>query len=346
MCGGRVIDDMVMRADDGGVHSSDHHIWFLATSGMQALDLVGPFEVFNAANEVADRMGIAGRRYASSIVSPAGPGVLSESGLILTAEALPDPASLRGTLVLPGGSGTRRHAVSNPDLVAWVAAAASASSRVATVCTGAFLAGAAGLLDGKRAATHWAWTDDLRKVAPAAEIDADAIWVRDDPVWSSAGVTAGIDLALAIVEADLGAAVAQTVARWFVVFLRRPGGQSQFSTPIWSDPAETEPVRAAQNQIHANPSGDLRLEQLATEVGLSARHLARRFQAEIGVTPARYVENVRVELARQLLEDTSVGLDAVARQAGLGTAESLRRCFQRRLGVSPSAYRQRFAAAS
>ncbi|MEO0495527.1 MAG: GlxA family transcriptional regulator [Actinomycetota bacterium] len=320
--------------------SGVHPIWFAAARGIQALDLVGPFEVFNAANDVADRFGVDGRRYRLHVVGAVGGEIMTESPLRLAGDPLPPAADVSGTVVIPGGNGAREPG--NDDLVEWLRAVGPRVERIATVCTGTFLAARAGLLDGKRATTHWARSDDLTAEHPSIDLQPDAIWVRDDPVWSSAGVTSGIDLALAMVEADLGAFVAQTVARWFVVFLRRPGGQSQFSAPVWAGTAETEPVRVAQDAIHADVTADLRLDTLAGRVGMSSRHLARRFEAELGVTPARYVENVRMQAAQRLLEETSSGVDVVAAESGLGTSESLRRCFQRRLGVSPTDYRNRF----
>ena len=318
-----------------------HTIWFLAVPGLQALDLVGPHEVFHAANEVADHLGTAGRRYQLRVVGPTGGPLATESPLRLLAEPLPPAEMVTGTIVVPGGRGARSIAADRATST-WLRAAGARAERIATVCTGAFPAAAAGLLDSRRVATHWAWADRLARRHPSIEVDADAIWVRDDPIWSSAGVTSGVDLALAMVEADLGPAVAQTVARWLVVFLRRPGGQSQFAGPVWSGAAESEPVRQAQDTIHRDPAADLRLDTLANQVGLSSRHLARRFEAEIGMTPARYVETVRLETAQRLLEETTSGVEMIAARSGLGTAESLRRCFQRRLGISPTDYRQRF----
>ncbi|MEM7143189.1 MAG: GlxA family transcriptional regulator [Actinomycetota bacterium] len=317
-----------------------HTIWFVVTDRIQALDLVGPHEVFNAANEAADALGIGGRRYRTEIVGAVDGEIQTESPLRLAGRTLPAPTEINGTLLIPGGEGVRLSA--DERIVDWLRDAGPHAERIATVCTGTFPAARAGLLDGKRITTHWAHAATLADAHPAITVDPEAIWVRDDPVWSSAGVTSGIDLALAIVEADLGSHVAQTVARWFVVFLRRPGGQSQFAGPVWSGAAETEPVRAAQDAIHHDPTADLRLDTLADRVGLSSRHLARRFEAEIGMTPARYVETVRLEAAQRLLEETSSGVDLVAAESGLGSAESLRRCFQRRLGISPTDYRNRF----
>ncbi|MGH9018296.1 MAG: GlxA family transcriptional regulator, partial [Acidimicrobiales bacterium] len=214
--------------------------------------------------------------------------------------------------------------------------------RLATVCTGAFLAAEAGLLDGRRVTTHWAFADQLAADFPSLEVDADPIYIRDGKFWTSAGVTAGIDLALALVQEDLGVEIAQTVARWLVMFLHRPGGQTQFASPVWVPRAERSTVRAVQSLFEAAPGGDHRLPALAAAAAMSVRHFARVFTAEVGETPGRFVERVRLEAARNDLETTDDTLDVVAARCGFGTAETLRRAFQRRLTVSPDAYRRRF----
>jgi transcriptional regulator GlxA family with amidase domain len=226
--------------------------------------------------------------------------------------------------------------------MSWIAAAAPGCRRVATVCTGAFLAAAAGLLDGRRVTTHWASADRLATEFPDLVVDPDPIYIRDGAVWTSAGVTAGIDLALALVEEDHGSEVAQTVARWLVMFLHRPGGQTQFASPVWVPRAERSAVRAVQGLIERTPGDDHRLPVLAAAAAMSVRHFARVFRQEVGETPGRFVERVRLEAARGELETTDATLEAVARRCGFGTAETLRRVFQRRLAVSPDSYRRRF----
>ena len=228
-------------------------------------------------------------------------------------------------------------------LVDAIATMAPRARRVVGVCSGAFLLASAGLLDGRRATTHWARARRLAAEHPAVEVDADPIWVRDGDVWTSAGVTAGIDLALALVEDDHGVDVAETVARWLVVFLRRPGNQSQFAAPVWRRRARHEPVRRAQDLIDADPAGDHRLPVLASRVAMSERHLLRRFSAELGVTPARYVAASRLEAARRQLEDSDETVAAIATRVGFGTAESMRRTFVRQLGTPPDDYRRRFS---
>jgi transcriptional regulator GlxA family with amidase domain len=213
---------------------------------------------------------------------------------------------------------------------------------VATVCTGTFLAAEVGLLDGRRVTTHWASAEQLAADFPALEVDADPIYIRDGKFWTSAGVTAGIDLALALVQDDLGTEVAQTVARWLVMFLHRPGGQTQFASPVWMPRAERSTVRAVQSVVEAAPDGDHRVPALAATAAMSVRHFTRVFMAEVGETPARFVERVRLEAARRDLETTNDTLDVIALRCGLGTAETLRRVFQRRMNVAPDSYRRRF----
>jgi transcriptional regulator GlxA family with amidase domain len=191
--------------------------------------------------------------------------------------------------------------------------------------------------------THWARAEQLAEAHPLAEVDPEPIYVRDGDLWTSAGVTAGIDLALALVEVDHGPELAQTIARWLVMFLRRPGGQSQFAVPVWADAAPAGPVRRAQDLVHAEPGADWTVTTLADRVGMSPRHFSRSFTDQVGEPPGHYVTTVRVEAARRLLEqepDTTTAV--VARRCGFGTAETLRRAFLRRLGVPPEQYRRRF----
>jgi transcriptional regulator GlxA family with amidase domain len=210
------------------------------------------------------------------------------------------------------------------------------------VCTGAFVLAAAGVLDGRRATTHWTWCDRLQEQFPAITVERDPIFVRDGNVTTSAGVTAGIDLALALVEDDLGSEVALQVARTLVVFIQRPGGQSQFSAQLALQSAERGPLRDLLVWIVDNPDADLSVAALAERAGMSSRHLARVFRAELGTTPAQYVETVRVETVRRLLETTDGSLHQLARQTGFGTVETLVRAFQRRIGTTPGEYRRRF----
>jgi transcriptional regulator GlxA family with amidase domain len=312
----------------------------VAFPGLQSLDVVGPYEVFSGATRVPPSRG-AGGGYEVTLVSSGGETVRAESGLVLGTDPLPDPGRSIDTLVLPGGDRAQA-ARGDRALVSWIGAVAPRCRRVATVCTGAFLAAEAGLLDGRRVTTHWASARRLAEEFPALQVDPDPIYIRDGKFWTSAGVTAGIDLALALVEEDLGVEVAQTVARWLVMFLHRPGGQTQFASPVWVPRAERSTVRAVQALVEAAPGADHRLPVLADGAAMSVRHLTRLFVTEVGETPGRFVERVRLEAARRDLETTSDTLDQIATRNGLGTAETLRRVFQRRLGVPPDAYRRRF----
>jgi transcriptional regulator GlxA family with amidase domain len=248
------------------------------------------------------------------------------------------------TLVLSGGPGAEA-AAGDESVLHFIRQTAPRCRRVATVCSGAFLGAAAGLFDGRRVTTHWARAHQLAEAYPAVTVDADPIYIRDGKYWSSAGVTAGIDLSLALVQEDLGVDVAQTVARWLVMFLHRPGGQTQFASPVWVPRAERSTIRAVQSLVEAAPDGDHRLPALAAAAAMSVRHFTRVFTAEVGETPSRFVERTRLEAARRELEETTDTLDLIAARCGLGSAESLRRVFQKHLGVPPDAYRRRFRAA-
>jgi transcriptional regulator GlxA family with amidase domain len=323
---------------------NERHVVIVAFEGVQPLDAVGPHEVFAGARRAAESLGRTGG-YRVTLASPGGGNVRSESGLVLGTTPLPDVGERVDTLVLAGGSGANA-AAADGALIDWVGATAPRCRRVATVCSGAFIGAAAGLLDGRRVTTHWARATELRVAHPALTVDPDPIYIRDGKVWSSAGVTAGIDLSLALVQDDLGVDIAQTIARWLVMFLHRPGGQTQFASPVWVPRAERSTVRAVQDLVEAAPGGDHRLPMLAAAAAMSVRHFTRVFTAEVGETPSRFVERTRVEAARRELETTSDTLDVVAARCGLGSAETLRRVVHRHLGVAPDAYRRRFRTAS
>src|SRR5580698_6335865 len=316
------------------------HVVIVAYPGLQSLDAVGPFEVFAGATRVARSEGRADG-YRLSLVSTEGSPVSAGSGLGLCTVPLPALGEGIDTLVLPGGD-QAQEARRDEVLVSWIRAAAPRCRRVATVCSGAFLAAEAGLLDGRRVTTHWASAERLAEEYPALNVDPDPIYIRDGKFWTSAGVTAGIDLALALVADDVGVDVAQTVARWLVMFLHRPGGQTQFASPVWVPRAERSAVRAVQAVVEAAPGGDHRLPALAAAAGMSVRHFTRVFTAEVGESPGRFVERIRLEAARRDLEESADTLDVVAARCGLGSAETMRRVFQRHLGVAPDAYRRRF----
>jgi transcriptional regulator GlxA family with amidase domain len=309
--------------------------------GVQALDVVGPFDVFAGASLALSAEGKEG--YQPLVASIDGEPVATEAGLTFAAVKLPDPSEPVDTLVLPGGHGVQA-ARQDSRTIDWIVAAAPHARRVVSVCTGAFLAAQAGLLDGCRATTHWAFADQLAREFPAVDVDPDPIFVRSSTsVWTAAGVCAGIDLALALVEDDHGTEVAQTVARYLVLHLRRPGGQTQFAAPVWVARAKREPIRAVQDAIESEPGAAHSIIELARRAAMSPRHFTRVFTDEVGEAPGAYVERVRTEAARRQLEQTDDTVVAIAARCGFGTAETMRRNFIRRIGVSPDHYRKTFA---
>lgn len=284
--------------------------------------------------------------YESLTLSLQGQPLRTSSGLTIVPDGrLDDVPSSIDTLIVPGGEGTRT-AVHDERLLDWIVAASSCARRTASVCTGAFLLAATGLLDGRRATTHWASADALARRSPEVDVDPDPIFIQDGDVWTSAGVTAGMDLALALVEDDHGRELALSIARHLVLFLRRPGNQSQFSATLAAQQPEREPLREVQRSVVEHVSGEHSVEAMAERAHMSPRHFARAFRAETGVTPGRYVERVRLEAARRRLEDTSEPIAAVANACGFGTAETMRRVFLRTLDVGPAEYRRRFQARS
>ncbi|MCA2201819.1 GlxA family transcriptional regulator [Streptomyces sp. SMS_SU21] len=311
-------------------------VLFVLYDAVQSLDVTGPVEVFAGAERHTPGT------YRITTASLDGAPVRTTSGLTLVPDGTLDGASAPHTLVVPGGHGSRRP---DPRLTDWLRRHGPRADRLVSVCTGAALLAAAGLLDGRRATTHWAYSDRLARDHPAVEVDPDPIYVRDGHVATSAGVTAGIDLALALVEEDLGREAALTVARHLVVFLRRPGNQAQFSAQLAAQTARREPLREIQHYVTEHPSADLSVEALAARAALSPRHFARAFHAETGTTPGRYVDRVRLEHARRLLEDTGGSVEEISRAGGYGTPEAMRRAFVRTLGVSPAEYRRRFRPA-
>jgi transcriptional regulator GlxA family with amidase domain len=305
--------------------------------GFQPLDLVGPHEVF------AHASALTGGGYECLIAAPVAGLVRGNSGLPVHADhaASELPPGGVDTLVVTGGAGVDQ-ACADQRLVGWIAAAAADARRVTSVCSGAFLLAAAGVLAGRRVTTHWKREEQLRREHPEVTVDCDPIFIQDGPVWTSAGVTAGMDLALALVEDDHGRDVAHEVAQEMVMFLRRPGSQSQFSVPLWAARPATDPIRAAVTGVNADPGARHGVSELAARAGLSPRHLQRRFTAELGMPPAAYVERVRIEAARRALAQADEPVEAIARRLGFGTAETLRRAFHRHIGVAPSDYRERF----
>lgn len=304
--------------------------------GVQPLDLVGPHDVFTGAALLTDG------GYRVSVVTRDGQTVPTSGSLAFVAEAMLEPKGI-DTLVIPGGEGVDA-ARADPDMMAWLGHAVAASRRVVSVCTGAFLLAQTGLLDGHRATTHWAFAERFAAEFPAVIVDREPIFLRSTPtVWTAAGVTAGIDLALALVEEDHGTEIAQTVARWLVLYLRRPGGQTQFATPVWMPRAKREPIKDVQEEIESEPAAAHSITELARRAAMSPRHFTRVFTDEVGEPPGAYVERVRTEAARRQLEETGDTVAVIAARCGFGTPETMRRTFVRRIGVPPDQYRKTFA---
>jgi transcriptional regulator GlxA family with amidase domain len=318
--------------------------------GVQSLDVTGPLEVFSAAEqllelEAAERGARRDGGYRTLVVSSDGAPVVTSSGLKIVPDAAMGEAPARiDTLLVAGGPGSGRLCRERATLD-WIAAHAGSARRVASVCTGAFVLAAAGLLDGRRATTHWVAAAELARRYPEVLVDPDPIFVRDGSVWTSAGVTAGMDLALALVEEDLDRELALSIARHLVLFLRRPGNQSQFSATLAAQAPRRSALREVQRFAVENLTADLSVQALAERAHMSPRNFARSFAAETGVTPARHVERLRLEAARRRLEDGREPLGTIATGCGFGTPETMRRVFLRTLGVGPAEYRRRFHVA-
>jgi transcriptional regulator GlxA family with amidase domain len=317
-----------------------HRISVIAFDGMQSLDLTGPVEVFRSAT----RLG-AKPAYEIELVTPGGREVTTESGLRLCSDGsvaeLARRRSRVDTLLVVGGDGTRTLMHDEPFLDD-VRRIAQRSARVTSVCSGALVLGAAGLLDGYAATTHWGVCDLLAERCPDVAVHPDRIYVEDRDRWTSAGVTAGIDLALALVEHDHGPELAHDVAAWLVVFVRRPGGQSQFSAQLRTAAVGDRTIAETQRWMADHLDAELSVEALAERSGMAPRTFARTFRRETGTTPAVYVETIRVEAARRLLEDTGLTVATIAATVGMRHAETLHRAFRRRVGTTPDNYRQHF----
>ncbi|MBU9665572.1 GlxA family transcriptional regulator [Burkholderia multivorans] len=319
--------------------SSPRPILILAFPRAQLLDVSGPLQVFASVNELALERGRPAPYAPRIVAADAGP-VETSSGVAVVADSLRSAARGIDTLIVAGGKGV--HAASRDvRLVRWVRRQADRARRVASVCTGAFLLAEAGLLDGRRAVTHWTRCDELAARYPNVRVEADPIFIREGALWTSAGVTAGIDLALALVEEDLGRAVALDVARELVVFLTRPGGQAQFSAMLSMQRTDDR-----FGELHAwiaeHLGADLSVPALAERARMSERSFVRHYRASTGRTPARAVEQIRVEAAQRLLGETGWPVKRIAARCGFGSEETLRRSFVRVLGVSPQEYRERF----
>ncbi len=315
--------------------TTERSIVFLVFDGMKMLDLSGPAEVFAEANR-------GGAHYRLSYVSPSGAPVQTSVGLHLPVSGSVADTQAADTVVVCGGDVLVSRAVPT-DLITAVHLLHPRTRRLVSICTGSFILAAAGVLSGRRATTHWQHAQLLSRTYRDVEVLPDALFVEDDGVFTSAGVSAGIDLALALVEQDHGPELARGVARGLVMFMQRPGGQSQFSAPLERRRPQTPALRAVVDQVAADPALEHTTSSLAASVGVSPRHLTRMFVTEMDVTPARFVEQVRLDHAKGLL-DAGHAVARTAQAVGFGSSETMRRVFVARLGVSPSEYRDRFGS--
>lgn len=318
----------------------------LAFDEAQLLDIAGPLQVFATANDLMTASAPDSAPYRMAVASRTGGLIRTSSGLAIATKRL--AAAGRGmldTLIVAGGRGVRR-AVEDRRLIASLRRRAPSIRRICSVCTGAFLLAEAGLLANRKATTHWKSCDLLKTQYPEVHVSSEPIYIQDGPVWTSAGITAGIDLALALVESDLGHRLAMDVARHLVVFLKRPGGQAQFSVPLGMQTASDDALAGLHAWIAGHLADDLRVEKLAARSHMSSRSFARFYRAQTGRTPARVVMEMRLEAARRDLEETALSVKEIAAMAGFNNDQVLRRAFQRRFGTPPGEYRGRFATRS
>ena len=310
-------------------------VGFIAFDGISALDLIGPLETFASASG-------GGERYSCRIFALSRHSIRTEAGTIIRPEAVLSKAAGLDTLIIPGGKGLREPSISRP-IVQWLLENASSIRRVATVCTGIYALAPTGLLDGRRVTTHWRFADDVRRCFPALRVEPDHIFLRDGRFFTSAGVTAGIDLALSMIEADHGRRLAVEVARELVVYLKRSGGQEQYSSPLRLQARSSDDLADLTVWMSNNLRSPLTVEVLAERANVSARHLQRRFQAVFGQPTAAVVERLRLDAARDRLSEGKYPIESVAEAVGFQSADVFRRAFLRRYGTRPSDYRDRFA---
>jgi len=321
-----------------------HKVAMIAYPDAQVLDITGPLEVFSRAGRWLRDEGVTPENAYSVVLLAREAGLIrTSSGLELKAESLQRTGEI-DTLLVTGGIGFRR-ALEDKALLAWIKNAALEVRRIGSICTGAMIRARAGLLEGRPATTHWAYCDELATHFGDVSVDADAIFVKNENIYTSAGVTSGMDLALAMVEEDWGPTVALAVAQELVLFLKRPGGQSQFSRFLEPEKTSSRRVRDLQAWILKNLSQDLSVARLAEVSSMSPRNFARSFAREMGVTPARYVEKIRIEMARSLLQQNRDPIEHIAEKVGFKGYDSFRRAFRREIGVAPSEYRERFGFA-
>jgi transcriptional regulator GlxA family with amidase domain len=313
-------------------------IGLLAYDDMQALDLAGPLDVFGAANS----LGHGTPPYELCVIGLHARAVRAENGLSIVPACVLEDAPPLDTLLIPGGCAARQSLNGDARLLAWVRARAKDTRRMVSVCTGAYVLAAAGLLDGRRVTTHWNYANDLALRHPALHVEPDRLFLRDGCFATSGGLTAGMDLALALVEEDLGAPAALAVARYLVMYVKRPGNQAQFSMPLAAQAKGDHRMGALVDWLLAHLDGELTSERMAEQVAMSARHFRRVFSQMFGMTPARFVEKLRLEQACLQLTQGRAPIERIAASVGFNSADAFRRTFRARYGATPNEYRERF----
>ena len=335
---------MTRNQNDGNPGHTTRRIVFVAAPGTEILDLVGPLQVFARASDMYCRENPGTLPvYSVEVASiSSGRSLTANCGLHFNADkTFREVSGKIDTLLVAGGNAIEQNEI-NPEAVRWLKKVAARTRRVGSVCTGAMLLARAGLLDGRRATTHWNWCEVLIRRAPHADVDPDPIFVRDENVYTSAGVTAGMDLALALVEEDHGSRLALQVARNLVLYLRRPGGQSQFSAALSLQLTDRKPLRELEAWVLDNLHKPLTVPVLAQRVAMSPRNFARVFAKEMKTTPAKFVERLRVEAARRRLEESQNSMETIASECGFGNVNAMRNVFQRAIRTPPGQYRRHF----
>ena len=317
-------------------------IGFLAFDGIQALDLFGPFDAFAEANSASPSSGC---RYELIIVSEHGKPVTTESGVVIQTQVSIDNCPALHTLVIPGGAGTRNEKISQR-LIDWITLTAATTKRICSVCTGLFILARTGLLDGRAATTHWNFVDEISLLYPSINIQPDALYIKDGRFITAAGITAGIDMTLSLIEEDMGPKSASAVARMLVMFFRRPGGQNQYSSFLQQQEKSTDRFADLIAWIADNLTEELSTSSLAARVYLGERQFTRKFKEVYGTTPSRNVERIRIDVAKNWLLSTSNSITTISQQTGFQSADSFRRSFERVNGIGPSEYRSRFGHCS
>ncbi|KAF3998687.1 GlxA family transcriptional regulator [Glaciimonas immobilis] len=323
-------------------HYKTHTVDIIIYPGFKALEAIGPLKVFDYTNSCLRQRQLAGG-YQVAIASTKIGMIVSDTLMALEATKAISMLALPDLALIVGAPDIEKALKDSFEIVEWVTSAAPKMQRLAALCTGSFFLAEGGALDGRRATTHWRFSELLSKKYPAVKVDADAIFIREGNIWTSAGVTAGMDLALAIVEEDFGREIALEVARDLVIYLKRPGGQSQFSVHLSSQMTTHPTIRELQSWIMLHLGEDLSIPKLAARVAMSERNFARVFQRETAESPAEFIESARFEVARRMLEENESALKQIVLKTGFRTEEKMRRVFQKKIGVTPKVYRERFS---